>query len=737
MITPRQFMTPRRIMLFVLALSTLCGWPTLAEAIDPANAAREIDQIMERQWTTKHLQPNPPVSDEVFVRRIYLDLAGRIPTVREAREFIADTGVEKRNKLIPQLLSSEGYVQRFFQVWGDTLRLESKAKLIGHVTGAAYADYLKNSLRTDKPYNKMVRELITAKGRAWENGAIGFYMRDNGMPLDHSALTARVFLGTRIECAQCHDHPFDSDWTQLKFYQMAAYTYGFGEGNYYGRIGLREATKTREQQLPKDKRTDIHAIVSVLNELQGPFLGNNSDLAYKAENLKLPHDYQYSDAKPFDVVKPLVSFGSPAKIGEAGFGVVEAYADWVTSPQNPRFTTVVTNRLWKAMFGRALIEPLDDMHEKTTGDIPELQQYLNHLMIAQGYDMKAFLNVLARTRAYQAAALRTECQPGDPYYFTGPLLRRMTAEQIYDSFVTLIRPSPDQANPFAHEESERVIREAMRADAFFRAFTPLELYDRAAAAAAVLNERAAALKELQVKINAARKAGDLDLAKELGKQTETIQRKKWQAINDQMVVPMLSKLVGKPIEAKPTTGRNAIVETVRAARIPAIDDKPLGAEDPAVLEGLRTEFSEEASYFKIPASDFDKYAAARTKQLKDWPRSADLESPAPRGHFLRDFGQSDRETTDNSNPDANITQALVLMNSDLVPQTLRAYSHLKLEEALAQGDDAGVDVVYMAILSRKVTATERQIWNAARQKGMSLDDLSAALLNTHQFLFVH
>jgi len=729
-------MRPRCILLFVFALLTARAGAAPATPVDPAKAAAEIDAILARNWETKHVKPNAPVSDEVFVRRIYLDLAGRIPTVRETQTFLAATDPDKRNTLIAQLLAGEGYVQRFFQIWGDTLRLESNSKLVGHVTGAAYADYLKNSLRTNKPYDAMVRELITAKGRAWDNGAIGFYMRDNGMPLDHSALTARVFLGTRIECAQCHDHPFDSDWSQMKFYQMAAFTYGFGEGNYYGRIGLREAAAQREKELPRDQRPDIHGIVSVLNELQGPFLGNNSELAYKAEDLKLPHDYQYNDAKPFDVVKPVVGFGDPANIKKPGFGVVEAYARWMTSPQNPRFTTVVTNRLWKAMFGRGLIEPLDDLHEKTVADFPELQQYLNRLMIAEGYDMKAFLNVLARTRAYQAEASRGECQPGEAYDFPGPLLRRMTAEQIYDSFVTLIRPAPDQANPFAHEESERVTREALRADALFRAFPPLELYDRAAAAAAVLKEQAVALKELQIKINAARKAGDLALASQLGKQTETIQRRKWQAINDQVVLPMLAKLTCRRIEASPTTGRNAIAETVRAARIPGIDDKPLAAEDPAVLDALRASFRQEASYFGIPASAFDKYADARIRQLKNWPRSADLESPAPRGHYLRDFGQSDRETVDNSNPDANITQALVLMNSDLVPQTLGSTSQLKLEEARAKTDEEKADVIYLAILSRKPSEKELQIWTAARQKGMSLDDLAAALLNTHQFLFV-
>lgn len=725
-----------------------CG----ARADDAAtSAAHEIDAILARHWEAKHVQSNPPASDEVFVRRIYLDLAGRIPTAREAETYLSSADPHKRDALIDQLLVGEGYVYRFFQLWADALRLQSKSRTMGVLTGSAYADYVKDALRTNKPYDRWVREMITAKGRAWENGAIGFYVRDTGMPLDHAAITARVFLGTRIECAQCHNHPFDENWTQLKFYQTAAFTFGFGEGDYYRRIGLRDvfAQKNREAEAEAAAGSDkaarkaadevvgkqIRTVVQVLNEMQGPFLGNNTDVSFKASALKLPHDYQYPDAKPFDVVKPQTSFGKTVT-GDGDFASVEAYADWVASPDNPRFTTVVTNRLWRAVFGRALIEPLDDLKDASGGDVPELQAYLNRLMIERRYDMKAFVAAVVRTRAYQAQVTRREVHLGEPYDFTGPLLRRMTAEQVYDSFVTLIRPSPDQANPFAHEEAERAVAESKRADALFRAFPPGELWERALKTGKVLADQAAETKALQAKVDAARKAGDKAEAERLGKQAEQIVRHKWRTINDELVVPMLAHVLGRPVTPEQTGARNAIVETLRTARIPGIDEAPSPQKQAAAREAMESIFRQEAAYFGLPAGEFDKYADARLKQLKEWPRAADVESPAPRGHYLRDFGQSDRETVDNSNPEANIAQALLLMNSNLVPAATAKGSALAMTVRRSADEAGKVDAVCLAILSRRPTAAERQACGKARAGGLTIDDLAAALLNTRQFLFV-
>ena len=646
------------------------------QAVDSAVAAREIDAILARHWRAKGIAANPPASDEVFLRRVYLDLAGRIPTVREAEAFYAATDPAKRDRLIDALLGGEGYVQRYFHLWADALRLQSKSRTMGALTGAAYADWLKRSLRDDKPYDAMVRELVTAKGQAIDVPAIGFYVRDTGMPLDHAAVTARVFLGTRIECAQCHDHPFDPSWTQMRFYKTAAFTYGFGEGDYYGRIGLRdefgerykriEAEAADGGQVAKEQMNrQVRGVVTVLNEIQGPFLGNNTDVAFKPADLKLPHDYQYDDAKPFDVVKPAAPFGNPvAPVGD--FETVEAYAAWMTSPDNPRFTTVVTNRLWRSLFGRGLIDPLDDLNEKTQADVPELQAYLNRLLVSQRYDMKAFLAVLARTRAYQAEAYRGEVQPGEAYAFTGPLLRRMTAEQVYDSFVTLIRPTPDEPNPHPRQELDVLVRQTRRADAVFRAFPPHELFDRAVAASAVLAEVSEQLKALQAQINAARKAGDKEKAIALGKQADAIQKRKVEAVNEHVVLPALAKLTGKPVQARPHPERNAVYDAIKQARLPGIDPP----EEPSIEAAASA--AQRRSTARRPITWAYRRPKQRLTPLSErgsWPsgRGRPTWRARPRGHPLREFGQSDRETVDNANPEAGIPQALLLMNGDAGP----------------------------------------------------------------------
>ena len=205
----------------------------LQAAPAPAEAARRIDALLEADWKKHNLQGNPEVDDATFVRRIHLDLIGRIPTSRETGDFLASKDPAKRAKLIDKLLASEGYVQHFYNYWADVLRVQTNGQQAGPITGAAYAGYLKDALRSNKPYDSLVRELVTAEGKAWDNGAIGYYMRDRGMPLDNMANTVRIFLGTRIECAQCHIHPFDK-WTHMQFYQMAAFTYNVETQDYYG-----------------------------------------------------------------------------------------------------------------------------------------------------------------------------------------------------------------------------------------------------------------------------------------------------------------------------------------------------------------------------------------------------------------------------------------------------------------------------------------------------------------------
>ena len=164
-------------------------------------------------------------------------------------------------------------------------------------------------------------------------------------------------------------------------------------------------------------------------------------------------------------------------VAQPGESQLQAYARWMTSAENPRFTTVIVNRLWKRVFGLALIEPLDELMDTSVPMNPELQKHLEKLMISLNYDMKAYLRVLYNTSTYQRQVTREEHAPGNVYHFTGPLLRRMSAEQMWDSFVTLINPSPDMINQASREAMEQRILQARKNADGVDSLTPEEMLE--------------------------------------------------------------------------------------------------------------------------------------------------------------------------------------------------------------------------------------------------------------------
>lgn len=447
----------KKLLILLAMLSGTCA------AAEPVAEALKIDALLAADWGKHGLQANPAASDEIFVRRIHLDLVGRIPTHRETVGFLADTSPDKRSRLIDRLLASEGFTLHQFHFYADLLRVLSKGTYpgdAGRVTGTAYAEYIKDSIRRNKPWDRLVHELVSAQGVVWENGAVGYYQRDRGMPLDNLATTMRVFMGTRIECAQCHNHPSDS-WTQMQFHQMASYTYGVQTV-----MGIYTTSFTGMLQLMMDRRkrtgtspgNEVH-LRQALNEMIVPI--KHAWVSHNPQRLKLPHDYQYTDAKPGSIVQPATLMGKPAPYDAKG-NPLQSFAGWLTAPDNPRFATVIANRLWRRLFGLGLIEPVDDIASTPTAMNPELMEHLRQLMVAQQFDVKAFLRVLCHTQAYQRQVTPKEWHPGEPYHFTGPLLRRMTPEQMWDSFITLIQPAPDLPNLPLRESTDSFLANARK-----------------------------------------------------------------------------------------------------------------------------------------------------------------------------------------------------------------------------------------------------------------------------------
>lgn len=824
--------------LFALPLLALVSLSSAKAAgqMDTAAAAKQLDAVLAKDWAANKLKGNPQTDENTFVRRIYLDVIGRIPTTRETEEFLNSQEANKRAKLIDKLLASEAYVQHSFNYWADVLRVTSNGNQTGGITGAAYANFVKDSLRKNQPYDQFVREMVAAQGKAWDNGAIGYYMRDRGMPLDNMANTVRVFLGTRIECAQCHNHPFDK-WTQMQFFQMAAFTYGVQTQDYGGdTMGgvndlLREKenalrTSIKEPQRPqrvkntgkmtKEERAALEAkylseqkkyeeemkVVNkkredarqVLRKEQRGYQEAMNDVrdtmrytsvSSSPRKPTLPHDYQYTDAKPKSAVEPGTMMGHEC-ITQPGETPLQAYARWMTSPENPRFTTVIANRLWKRVFGLALIEPLDELMDTTVPMIPDMEKQLEKLVVDMKYDMKGVLRVLYNTKAYQAQATREEHAPGNVYHFTGPLLRRMSAEQMWDSFVTLINPSPDMINQTNRDVMEQRILQAKKiadgvealsaeealaglkkaADIYSknreRTDVQQKLYTEARTAHKEARDAAEALPEGPAKVAAMAKVEELKKKSDVIRaEVNRIQNEGRRVTFAEVIVPgekkLFEKVTGKPYQTVSLTknsggdsspammsGGGEMMMMANGAKaekvtIPGYDRKELSKDEQKVVaQKARDAYAEEADFFGITnEKERRAYISTREQVSRSMLRAAEQESPAPRGHYLREFGQSDRETIENANNDASVPQALAMMNGSLLPQIASKYSQLMLTVNKAPYPDDKVDAAYMTLLSRKPTAAEKAIWLKAQESGLSsMEDLVFSLLNTQQFIFI-
>ena len=769
---------------------------------ETSQAAKEIDALLEKDWAATQLKGNAPASDEVFLRRVYLDVVGRIPTHRETEEFLGSKDAAKRARLIDRLLASEGYVQHMYNYFADILRAQSNGQA-GGITGSAYTTFIKDSLRQNKPYDQFVRELVSAQGDAWDSGAIGYYMRDRGMPLDNLANTARIFLGTRIECAQCHNHPFDK-WSQMQFYQMAAFTYGVETNDYYGptQVGARDLM-AKEIQAERDKfkleppkknmtpeekkayrdkmeemgkkarlaseakRKEFRPMEEVLGDIRNNLRYTSVNFNAKRE-LRLPHDYQYTDAKAKSTVTAATMMGRPVVV-EPGSNPLQAYAEWMTSPENPRFTNVIANRLWKKVFGMGLIEPVDELMDTTVPMNPELMKHLEKLMVASNYDLKSYLRVLLNTSAYQRAVTREEIPAGITYHFTGPVLRRMSAEQMWDSFVALINPTPDMVNLSARDQNERRVLAAKKLSDALNALTPEEMLKGVELAAKKYRAQGDEVGALQKQIAAARANDDKETVRALGRKVSELQRAVRQEVSDRVLVPAVLKLAssvpGSKVQRKgaaaATPGSAGGSPPIAMAdgggmmmmsggamdagmspdliKIPGYD-KPEKTDEEVKAEREKqlAIYMEEAAYYGIPEKQRRDYANYRGRQMREWLRSAEIESPAPRGHYLREFGQSDRETIENANYDASVPQALAMMNSQLLPGLMSNYSQLMLTVSKAPYPDDKVEAIYMTLLSRKPTPKELDAWNKAQNTtpGLDLSDLIYALINTQQFIFI-
>jgi hypothetical protein len=492
---------------------------------------------------------------------------------------------------------------------------------------------------------------------------------------------------------------------------------GIYSPSFNGLLGLQMERRKRTGASPD---SEVH-FRQALNEMIVPI--KHAWVSHSPQQLRLPHDYQYDDAKPESVVKAATLMGPSAEYSPKG-KPLDSFAAWLTSPENPRFTTAIANRLWKKLFGLGLIEPVDEITDDTVAMNPALMEHLRKLMIAQRYDVKAFLRVLCNTQAYQRECSPAEVASGETCHFTGPLLRRMSAEQMWDSFITLIHPAPDLPNLPLREATDVFLANARKLGEAIERLSPAELLQRADITSEIFRKNASRFKELQQQMVEARERGDKAAVSSLGRELGALRKVEIKTADENMYVPAIMRLSSESRQ----TG-----STYKDVIVPGFTPRDRTAEKAAQTR----QFVDEATRFGIPQAQQATYVQQREAMMRLYPRAAELESPAPPGHPLREFGQSDRESVENANREASVPQVLVLMNGDIMPHILNAWSQLRLAVKQARYPEDRIDAVYLSILSRKPTAEERAMWSKAQASGLDqIDDLIHALLNTQQFIFI-
>lgn len=413
---------------------------TLKPQDDPKfikKAALQIDQQIASFYRSKNLDVPKVTDDATFLRRAFLVALGRIPTAEEALAFLEIEDPTKRESLVEYLLKSKGYSSHMSNWAFDLLRVTDKTAG-STATNEPYRNWVRRAMTTNMPWNTFTNSLIASTGDGWDpsTAAVGYYTRDRGMPLDNLSNTMRVFLGTRMECAQCHDDPFGTT-ERHDFYQLAAFTHGQGSA---GQDHMEPLWKELRQG---DKlQSEEYRVAQVLwDRVYGMSLTGGG-----AGQIGLPSDYQYRDGKPGDIVGARTPFGQAVRMSEKReeSDGRQKLAQWISSKTGDQFSTVIANRMWKRVMGKGVYEPVDEYIAPAKTTYPSLVSYLGSLMVEMNYDLRAFQNVLLLTRTFQFGANPNPSSIEGADDFHGRKIERLSSEQIWDSLITLAAGDPDK-----------------------------------------------------------------------------------------------------------------------------------------------------------------------------------------------------------------------------------------------------------------------------------------------------
>ena len=403
------------------------------------NAALQIDTLIANFYKSKKLAVPEITDDATFMRRAFLVTIGRIPTAEEALTFIEIDDANKRADLVGYLMKSSGYSSHMTNWAFDLLRLRDYRQG-GQGNSEPYRNWIRQAIDQNMPWNEFVDRLVSSSGNGWDpkTAAVGYYTSDRGMPLDNLSNTMRVFLGTRMECAQCHDDPF-GDTDRKDFYHLAAFTHGQGQLN-------QQLMGPLWRELQDKDNVSSRGLEYQVGQLFWDRIFGMSLAGGGKGRITLPSDYQYRDSKPGEWVGGKTPFGKSVRTSDRKDhdDGREKLSLWITQRTDPQFSSVIANRMWKRVMGKGIYEPVDEYMEPSKTVYPALVLHLSELMKQLDYDLKAFQHVLLLTKTFQFA---TNPKPstldgGDDFH--GRKIDRLSAEQIWDSLITLSNGDPDR-----------------------------------------------------------------------------------------------------------------------------------------------------------------------------------------------------------------------------------------------------------------------------------------------------
>jgi len=359
-----------------------------------------IDELVDAKLKKVKIQASEVCDDATFIRRVSIDLVGLPPTAEQVRKFIDDPkpSQEKRNALIDELIGSEAYIVHWTNKWGDMLQINRK--FLGDKGATALRNWVKESVAANKPYDQFAYEILTASGSNVEVPAASYY-KILRTPDEAMENTTQLFLAIRFNCNKCHDHPFEK-WTQDQYYETAA---------FFAQVGRKEDPKFKGQKIGGTAVEGAKPLVEVIDDIK------SGEVKHERTGATAPPKFPFTHGA-------LPKNDLPRRV---------QLAKWITAKENPYFAKSYVNRIWSYMLGVGIIEPVDDIRAGNPATNPELLDRLTKEFIESGFDTRALMKTITKSRTYQLALKTNPWNKDDELNYSHALPRRLPAEVLFDS----------------------------------------------------------------------------------------------------------------------------------------------------------------------------------------------------------------------------------------------------------------------------------------------------------------